>query len=256
MKFYFLGTCAGTKPISGWHHQSFAMEVGQAVYWFDAGECSSYTAHIMGLNFLQVKTVFISHTHFDHVGGLANLFWNMKKLKGKSIGAFDKVNLFIPNRDAWKGIKTLLEADRRNFSEYIPVEPFDVHDGIIFSDENILVEAIHTEHLGKPENGEWKSFSYKIKCEGRTIIYTGDIGLANVDDLDRIVCDCDLLLVETGHHPYTEVLDALEGKNIGMIAFTHHGEAIRKNPLQACYHAQVKYDRKAIICMDGTTLTI
>lgn len=258
MKLYFLGTCAGTKPIAGWHHQSFAIEAGQSVYLFDAGECSAYTAHLMGMNLLQVKSVFISHTHFDHVGGLANLFWNIKKLKGRFTNQEScyKINLFIPDRNAWMGVKTLLEADRGNFLEYISVEPFDVQDGIIFSDDNLLVEAIHTEHMGKTENSEWKSFAYKIICEGKTIIYTGDIGLGNMEDLDRIVCDCDMLLVETGHHSYTEVLDALKGKNIEMIAFIHNGEDIRKNPLQACYQAQLNYDWNVIICTDATTLTI
>ena len=80
MKIYFLGTCAGTEPMPDRKHASVAIECGDAIYWFDAGEGCSYTAHNMGLDLLRVKKIMISHTHMDHVGGLGNLLWNIRKL--------------------------------------------------------------------------------------------------------------------------------------------------------------------------------
>lgn len=69
MKLHFLGTCSGTEPMPDRKHTSFAIETGDRLYWFDAGEGCSYTAHLMGLDLLSLCKVVISHPHMDHVGG-------------------------------------------------------------------------------------------------------------------------------------------------------------------------------------------
>ena len=81
MKLWFFGTCSGTEPLPGRHHVSFALESEGGLYWFDAGEGCSYTAKLAGADLLAVKKIFISHTHMDHVGGLGNLLWNIRKLE-------------------------------------------------------------------------------------------------------------------------------------------------------------------------------
>lgn len=60
--------CSGTEPIAERHHVSFAFEVNGRIYWFDAGEGCSCTAHNMGVNLFEVSDIFISHSHTDHVG--------------------------------------------------------------------------------------------------------------------------------------------------------------------------------------------
>ena len=76
MKLYVFGSCSGTEPMEGRHHTSVAFEINDRFYWFDAGENCSYTAHLMGVDLLKISDIFISHTHMDHIGGLANLLWN------------------------------------------------------------------------------------------------------------------------------------------------------------------------------------
>ena len=71
MKLVFLGTCAGTEPMPDRKHAAIALEVEGRLYWFDAGEGCSYTAHNLGMDVLKVKTVVISHPHLDHTGGLS-----------------------------------------------------------------------------------------------------------------------------------------------------------------------------------------
>lgn len=47
-KLTILGTCSGTEPMPGRHHTSFTLLHDQRLYWFDAGESCSYTAHQAG----------------------------------------------------------------------------------------------------------------------------------------------------------------------------------------------------------------
>ncbi|MDD6563518.1 MAG: hypothetical protein PUF08_00410, partial [Clostridiales bacterium] len=63
MKFYIFGSCSGTEPFKGRHHTAWALELNGRIYWFDAGETCSYTAHLMGVELLAVSDIFISHPH-------------------------------------------------------------------------------------------------------------------------------------------------------------------------------------------------
>lgn len=74
MKIYIFGSCSRTEPMEGRHHTAFAIEINGKVYWFDAGENCSHTAHLMGVDLLLVSDIFISHPHTDHVAGLVNLW--------------------------------------------------------------------------------------------------------------------------------------------------------------------------------------
>ena len=42
---HILGSCAGTEPMPGRMHTSLALTVGKRLYFFDAGEGCSWTAH-------------------------------------------------------------------------------------------------------------------------------------------------------------------------------------------------------------------
>ena len=75
MKIHFLGTCAGTEPMPTRKHTSTVIEFDDALYFFDAGEGRSYTAHNMGLDLLKTKNIVISHPHLHHIGGLCKLIY-------------------------------------------------------------------------------------------------------------------------------------------------------------------------------------
>lgn len=257
MRINFLGTCAGTEPMPARKHTSFAVEAGEKIYWFDAGEGCSYTAHLMGLDLLRVNKIVISHTHMDHVGGLANLFWNIRKLcgLGKSQPYYGDIDLYIPNLETWQGIRMILENTEGNFQTNFRINANTVEDGILFEDGIMKVTAFHNHHLREHNFAPWQSFTYRIGSAGKTVVYSGDVG--SCEDLDGAIGDgCDALIMETGHHKIHQVYNYTRNKNIGKVFFNHCGREILNDPEGAGQKAQELFGSKAVICEDRMVIEI
>ena len=242
VKVRFLGTCSGTEPISGMHHNSFVLEVNGVNYWFDAGENCAHYAFTSGVNVMNTKALFISHTHIDHTGGLANLLHGIRKLivrENKSL-INDKLKVFIPNKQILDCAIILVTNGKPN--DFDIVEYNSVQDGVVFEDENIKVTAFHNKHLGEDGSNGWHSFSYLIEVEGKKIVFSGDV--KNSLELDQLIGNgCDLLLHETGHHKVEKVLDYVVSKKVKKLRFIHHGREVINEPLK-CEELCATYGEK------------
>lgn len=259
MKLHVFGSCAGTEPKVGRRHVSFAIEIESGLYWFDAGEGCSYTAHLMGVDLLRVRKVFITHPHMDHVGGLGNLLWNIRKQTYVRSAAplADVIDVYMPNMETWDGIWKILKNTEGGFASNFDIKAHKVQEGSVLKQEDISVSCVHNNHMPMYQDGSWQSFSYKIEVEGKVIIFSGDV--KNFWDLSPLIENgCDVLLMETGHHSVSDVCAAISqsGKDIKNLFFIHNGRDILKDPISATLRAQEQFKGKSIICEDATTIEI
>ena len=253
MNLHFLGTCSGTEPFPDMHHTSWILEVSGINYWFDAGENCSRLAYLQGVDMLSINSIFISHPHADHTGGLMSLLFliaqQMWKRSGKPVDG--EVKLFVPTNALWKNLRSLIDVVDSKLYSIIDVAAEAYTDGLVFDNGDIRVTALHNEHLGIPEDGNWKSYSFAIAVEGKKIVYSGDI--KELSELDALIDDgCDMLICESGHLKIAEIFAYAEQKGIKRLRFIHHGIEIINDRAKAEKMAK-KYPHSAIITYDGMT---
>lgn len=255
MKIYFLGTCAGTEPMPDRKHTSFMVECGEKLYCFDAGEGCSYTAHNMGLDLLKVRKIVISHPHMDHVGGLGNLIWTIRKLVNrKKLESLEDVDVYIPNLQVWDGLLTMMRHTEGNFKLKFQLTAHRTETGILFDDGDLRVTAIPNTHM-IPVDDQPQSYSFLIEGDGKKLVYSGDV--KSYTELDPLIGDgCDGLIIETGHFVIDDVYAYTQGKNIGKIFFNHSGREILYNTPGCKEKVRHLFSDNAIIAYDTMVATL
>ena len=233
------------------HHTSFIIEENERIYWFDAGENCSRLAFLDGFNMLSINSIFISHPHDDHVGGLFNLLCLIGQQKWRRSGEpiDGDVRVFVPIEKLWESMDALMELSGKSSATHIEFKPFVLTDGLVFENGDIKVSDLHNEHMGVPADGVWKSYSYLIEVAGKRIVYSGDI--ARLSELDALVGEgCDMLLCESGHQKVNEILAYAKEKNIPRLRFLHHGREII-NGRAAAEALCEEYPWSAVVASDG-----
>lgn len=227
--------------------ESVALMTNGSTYMFDAGEPVGPTIitdavnrfygversdeqaardRKMSVDIYSIRSVFISHLHADHTSGLPMLLqvadqWQ-KRDESFRFGHDNRLEVFVPKL----GISIL-----REYLEVIGLgQPrFDlsikpVKAGEFYRDENLVVLGIHNSHrLGS-------SFSFLVHGGGRTVAYSGDIALKDLEQTDLLRDDVDLLVVECAHFSPESLFETLRGRSVGKVVVSHihpglYGEA-------------------------------
>lgn len=146
---FFLGTGAGV-PAKLRNVTSIALKLLEergAIWLFDCGEATQHQILHTSIKPRRIEKIFITHLHGDHIYGLPGL------LSSRSFqGGETEVIVYGP-----KGIEQFINISLSVSKTYLkyPLKIVEIEEGIVFEDEQFLVEARLLEH-GIP------SFGYRI----------------------------------------------------------------------------------------------
>lgn len=203
MKATILGT-GGPRPDPNRQGPATVIRIGDENLLFDAGRGAATQLVRAGVPIIDVDYVFVTHHHFDHIGGLADvLFAAWNKGRGNIIRVFGPKGTAeiighmideVYSADVrYRLAETVLtDESLRHIREMIVAE--DVEPGLVHDSGSWRVYTEHVEHghaLGMSQ-GEWPSLGYRVEAEGKTITISGDA--VDCPGLQKLAREADLLL--------------------------------------------------------------
>jgi len=198
-----LGTKSGPGPVVGRAQSSNVLIVNGTLYIVDAGEGVTRRLTRAGLSIRDIDTIFITHPHSDHTGGLGGLLGTEYDLqRTKPVTIYGPPGTAV----AVKGLVDYLtvSSDIRisDGTHSVPVSKVffgrDIGTGVFYQDANVKVTGVENTHFhfppGSPAYGKYKSYSYRFEASDRVVVFSGDTGPSEA--LTELAKSADLLITE------------------------------------------------------------
>lgn len=196
-----------------------------------------------------VRTVFISHMHFDHTSGLFAVLGNRYQVHAPPLTVYGPA-----------GTKKLVDGLVAAMQPFVDIEPggvpgdrlppkdyvtvVEIPDGGSVQVGAIKVTAVRNTHYSTPKESpqyRYPSFAYRFDLPDRSIAYTGDTGPSPA--VEKLAAGADLLVSEIGDSDFT--LGELKAKGVKLNAgIVHHFTAEHLSPTNVgllAGHAGVKH---------------
>lgn len=245
MTLTFLGTSHG-KPEKDRFHTCTVLTVNGKHYVIDAGAPVYDLFERNGLQFADIRGVFITHSHIDHIAGLPVLTTALNsKLRYHDV-AFP---VLVPDIERYHAMFEFARGSRElvgrlSYQKYA--------DGVIFEDENVRITAIPTQHF---EN----SHAFLIEAEGKRVVFTGDLR-RDLSDYPALITEgnapLDLVVTEAAHQIYAEdYVGSVLQKSRTKRMIIHHVAELR-NPLDVIEKTIRTLPFPAEIAYDGMKISI
>ncbi len=214
MKITTLGTSHGAAERDRFC-SSILIEIKDSLYLIDCGAPASALIERKGLSTKDLKAVFLTHMHEDHCGTLSAIYKKFTVYHPDK-----KVIVYFPEEAGIEGFKAWVGALHMK-SEQTSFEFGLTLEGEIYRDDNIIVSACRTYHLGE----QFPSYSYTIEAEGKRIVFTGDMG-ADFWDFPKSATEkhCDLVISEFTHFRPVNIREAVSNiakADADRIIFSH-----------------------------------
>ncbi len=233
-------------------HAALALHRPGEMILFDAGEgvCSALLR--CGLDPLQVKKIFITHTHPDHCVGIFMLL-QYQHMRGHQ-GVLD---IYLP-----KGTLNLFQQFM-NQLYLVPKEINPVYNLKLLKAQHVLgrgwvLDTFPTQHLQRWQELEipgliTQSYALRLHAKTHALFYSSDI--SSLSDIQAGVQKNDLLVMEGAHIDFSQVLDWAAESGLKRIILTHclpTPEGVHRNLVRQARKRSVQL----IFARDGLSLAI
>ena len=215
MKITFIGTSHGV-PSADRYCSCAMIETGNAIYLIDAGAPVIDELLRLGKNPTDIRAVFTTHEHGDHINGLLSLCdlsnWYYRN------AAFSVV---LTDSRLAQRLSDLIEVTSSAPLDTERIKLLTVGDGYSYEDENIKITYIPTHHV----NSEYgKSFAILIEADGKKVLFSGDMsGDLGCDDFPKIASEekLDLVICEFAHFAFKHIEPYIASCIADRLLFNH-----------------------------------
>ena len=204
MKLYILGsgTCV---PNTRRGSSGYVLELDQTTILFDCGGGTTWKLGMIGIDYLEVDHIFITHFHPDHTVDLITFLFATKyphpnKFRNKSLSIWGP-----------KGFIEFFSTLKLAYNEWIVPENLSINE---IPEEPLKINnfVITTQHTYHTEN----SLAYRIDAHGKSIVYSGDTGYT--ESIIHLATDVDLLIIECSFPDELKYKYHLTPSEVGKIA--------------------------------------
>ncbi|MCB9076690.1 MAG: DUF1670 domain-containing protein [Anaerolineaceae bacterium] len=248
-----LGSGSGL-PTQRRFQSAYALRATSKLFLLDCGAPVSSLLYKHDLDPLDVRALFLSHWHMDHVANLG-LLLTQNHLLNRSRA----LKIYGP-RGTRSKIQRLLEdsfvlPDELSYSLKVTT----VKSNETYTESLLQATFFRTQHL---ENAKYKThFGRKAAAYGMIIdgpgwrmVYSGD--LVSPHELSPYIEKCDLLIHEMAHHRPEEVAEFVAAAKIPHVLISHIGLEYDQTP-EAIREAFAKYyNGDLMIAEDGMKLRL
>ncbi|HOB98307.1 MAG TPA: MBL fold metallo-hydrolase [Verrucomicrobiota bacterium] len=225
--------CLGTGdgwPCADRSHSAFLYRFPETAFLIDCGESVSRTVKASGWSYDMIECAFLSHLHFDHLGGFFMLmqgFWLERRRR--------TLTVHMPE-DGIAPVKRLLDAG----CVFEDLLSFRLRFRALRARRSVVMRGVEvtpcpTTHLdqlrarfGSKYAQRFESFSFLIDGHGMRVAHSADLGA--VGDLSPLLSKpVDLLVCELAHFDVEPLAAYLRDKPIGRVLFVHLARALRQD---------------------------
>ncbi len=215
MKIITLGTSHGAAEKDRFC-SSTLIDIGGALYLIDCGAPAEALVERLGYSTKDIKAVFITHMHEDHCGALSGIY--------KKFCVYHReysCEAFFPEKAGIDAFKVWLTGLHSKPDAQTSFRFNLITEGEFYKDENVVVSAQRTYHLGQ----DFPSYSFMLEAEGKRIVFTGDMGHNFKDFPSHAINNhCDLVVSEFTHFNPQDIEFAAKNiaqANADRIVFSH-----------------------------------
>jgi len=228
------GTASGVSTATR-RHQCIAVETARGagagaggaggagqLFLLDCGDGTAHELLRLGLPVAKLKALFVSHMHADHTGGIPQLVQDLDLSHNhpEYMPQVDELDVAMPPSGI-ELLHELLGATVRPFDEIRcgpRLQPLSAE--WTYESAGVTWDCLETAH--RP--GENTSFAFRARCEGHTLVYSGD--MRSVAELEPWLAEggggVDLLVMEGAHiFPLEESLALAAPHNVGRVVLSH-----------------------------------